>query len=80
MVLRDRNHPSVAFWSLGNESGGGSNFRKAYDGVRALDPRIIHYEGQGNWSYTDMTSNMYPSLSTHLHRMTIRGLTSALCV
>lgn len=64
MVLRDRNHPSVAFWSLGNESGGGSNFRKAYDGVRALDPRIIHYEGQGNWSYTDMTSNMYPSLST----------------
>ncbi len=63
MVLRDRNHPSVIFWSLGNESGGGSNFRNTYDAVRALDPRMIHYEGQGNWNYTDMTSNMYPSIS-----------------
>ncbi len=62
MVLRDRNHPSVIFWSLGNESGGGSNFRNTYDAVRALDPRMIHYEGQGNWNYTDMTSIMYPTL------------------
>ncbi len=63
MVLRDRNHPSVIFWSLGNESGGGSNFRNTYDAVRALDPRMIHYEGQGNWNYTDMTSIMYPTLT-----------------
>ncbi len=63
MVLRDRNHPAVIFWSLGNESGGGSNFRNTYDAVRALDPRMIHYEGQGNWNYTDMTSIMYPTLS-----------------
>lgn len=62
MVYRDRNHPSVIFWSLGNESGGGQNFRATYDAVRALDPRMIHYEGQGNWNYTDMTSNMYPAL------------------
>ena len=62
MTLRDRNHPSVIFWSLGNESGGGSNFRATYDAVRALDDRMIHYEGQGNWNYTDMTSDMYPSL------------------
>lgn len=62
MVLRDRNHPSVFFWSLGNESGGGSNFRATYNAVRDLDDRMIHYEGQGNWSYTDMTSNMYPSV------------------
>lgn len=64
MVYRDRNHPSVIFWSLGNESGGGQNFRATYDAVRELDPRIIHYEGQGNWNYTDLTSNMYPSLET----------------
>lgn len=62
MVYRDRNHPSVIFWSLGNESGGGQNFRATYDAVRDLDYRMIHYEGQGNWNYTDMTSNMYPSL------------------
>lgn len=64
MVLRDRNHSSVIFWSLGNESGGGNNFRATYDAVRNLDNRIIHYEGQGNWNYTDLTSNMYPSLET----------------
>ena len=62
MVYRDRNHPSVIFWSLGNESGGGRNFNDTYQAVKALDDRLIHYEGQGNWSYTDMTSNMYPTL------------------
>ena len=62
MVLRDRNHPSVIFWSLGNESGAGSNFRDTYDAVRALDERLIHYEGQGVWTYSDLTSNMYPTL------------------
>ena len=62
MVLRDRNHPSVVFWSLGNESGDGENFTDTYNAVRALDNRIIHYEGQGSWSHTDLTSDMYPSL------------------
>ena len=37
MVLRDRNHPSVIFWSLGNEAGGGSNFQACYDAARKLD-------------------------------------------
>lgn len=64
MVLRDRNHPSVVFWSLGNESGDGSNFTPTYNAVKALDSRIIHYEGQGSWNHTDLTSNMYPSLGT----------------
>lgn len=63
MVLRDRNHPSVIFWSLGNESACGINFRDCYDAVRALDNRLIHYEGQGTWTYTDMTSVMYPSMT-----------------
>lgn len=62
MVYRDRNHPSVIFWSLGNESGDGVNFTDTYNAVRALDNRIIHYEGQGSWNHTDLTSNMYPSL------------------
>ena len=35
MVLRDRNHPSVVFWSLGNESGGGDNFQATYDKVKS---------------------------------------------
>ncbi|MGL4292586.1 MAG: glycoside hydrolase family 2 TIM barrel-domain containing protein, partial [Bacteroidales bacterium] len=63
MVLRDRNHPAVIFWSLGNESGDGPNFTGAYNAVRRLDNRIIHYEGQGSWDHTDLTSNMYPSVS-----------------
>lgn len=62
MVLRDRNHPSVIFWSLGNESGDGENFTDTYDAVKALDNRLIHYEGQGSWNHTDITSDMYPSL------------------
>ena len=45
MVLRDRNHPSVIFWSLGNEAGGGANFRDCYDAAKKLDSRPVHYEG-----------------------------------
>lgn len=64
MVLRDRNHPSVFSWSLGNESGTGANLQAAYDRAKELDPqRIVHYEGatRGNADYTDMWSVMYPS-------------------
>ncbi len=66
MVLRDRNHPSIIFWSLGNESNSGSNFQATYDATRALDPRPIHYEGStnaGTSSATDIWSKMYPDLS-----------------
>ena len=51
MVLRDRNHPSVVFWSLGNESGGGDNFQATYDKVKELLPgrdAWVHYEGYKN--------------------------------
>lgn len=64
MVKRDLNHPSVIFWSLGNESGDGSNFQKAYDAVRAIDPRPIHYESAGSGKkYSDLGSNMYPTVN-----------------
>ena len=66
MVLRDRNCPSVVFWSLGNEGGIGPNFQSAYDAVRQLDNRMIHYEGHsGNKPFNDITdinSSMYPTL------------------
>ena len=60
MVRRDRLHPSVLFWSLGNESGRGSNIVAERDAVKALDSRPIHYEGQNE--VADIDSQMYPSL------------------
>ena len=62
MVKRDRNHPSVIFWSLGNEFGAGSNFRGMYNKVKSLDSRLIHNEQ--NQSYSDLGSNMYPKISS----------------
>ena len=53
MVQRDMHHPSVIFWSLGNESGRGKNHEGAAAFARALDPsRPLHYEGgiNGNWT------------------------------
>ena len=66
MVYRDRNHPSVMFWSLANESGVGVNFDFTYSATRALDSRPIHYEGYSNdnsAANTDMHSKMYPDLA-----------------
>ena len=65
MVLRDRNHPSVIFWSLGNECGGGSNFSTTYNTCKNLDSRFVHYEGAGSGTnYSDLGSNMYPTVSS----------------
>jgi len=63
MVLRDRNHPSVTFWSLGNESSNGVCFDATYKATKSLDPRIIHYEGAGGKNNTDLNSVMYPDLN-----------------
>ena len=66
MVRRDRNHPSIIFWSLGNESGVGCNFVASFKATKALDPRPIHYEGTSNAGRTDcseLNSKMYPDLS-----------------
>jgi len=64
MVLRDRNHPCIIFWSLGNEAGSGDNFKRMYDTIRELDDsRLIHYEGSHSRSCTDVISRMYPTES-----------------
>ena len=60
MVLRDRNHASVIFWSMGNECGGGNNFVASKKAIQALDNRLIHYEGMNE--VADMDSRMYPSI------------------
>lgn len=50
MVERDKNHPSIIFWSLGNEAGIGPNFEAAAAAARARDPgRLISYLGWGTW-------------------------------
>jgi len=60
MVKRDKNHPSVLFWSMGNESGNGWNFYKGYQHIKGIDPsRPIHYElAHYDWN-TDIESRMY---------------------
>jgi beta-galactosidase len=60
MVERDKNHPSVIVWSLGNEAGRGENLRAMAQWARDRDPtRLIHYEGDDNCDYTDVYSRMY---------------------
>ncbi|MGC4105707.1 MAG: glycoside hydrolase family 2 TIM barrel-domain containing protein [Thermomicrobiales bacterium] len=68
MVLRDRNHPSIIMWSLGNESGYGDNHDAMAAWVRAVDPsRPVHYEGSVHIAdrvskESDLHSVMYPSV------------------
>jgi len=64
MVLRDKNHPSVLFWSLGNESGTGPHHAAMSAWIRAYDPtRLIHYEsGRPGPEVSDIYSVMYPNL------------------
>lgn len=70
MVERDKNHPCVIFWSLGNESGWGQNHVAMHTWIKSRDTsRIVHYEG-ANYDYndgkylrdvTDIESRMYPN-------------------
>ncbi len=61
MVLRDRSHACVCFWSLGNEAGDGTNFIHEKNAILALDTsRPIHYEGDFDFTKSDFISRMYP--------------------
>jgi len=60
MVERDKNHPSVIIWSLGNEGGDGTNFQFASLWIHRRDPsRPVHYERAGLRPHTDIVCPMY---------------------
>jgi beta-galactosidase len=66
MVQRDRNHPSIIIWSMGNEAGFGPNFEACYNWIKAEDPtRPVQYERALNnahdRNFTDIICPMYMS-------------------
>ncbi|GGY59552.1 glycoside hydrolase family 2 TIM barrel-domain containing protein [Pseudoduganella albidiflava] len=71
MVERDKNHPSIIFWSLGNEAGTGPNFEAAAAWIRQADPnRLISYLGHGTLierhapnDYVDIYAPMYDDIT-----------------
>ena len=71
MAERDKNHPSIIAWSLGNESGHGTNHDAAAAWLRRYDPsRPLHYEGAIRFDWTsdqdvsDITCPMYPEIAS----------------
>ena len=65
MAYRDRNHPSVIVWSLGNEAGNGPNFEATYDWLKEFDPtRPVQYERAGMGRNTDIYCPMYASVDS----------------
>jgi beta-galactosidase/beta-glucuronidase len=63
MVERDKNHPSIILWSLGNESGMGPNHEAMAAAIREIDPtRLIHYESGYEHPCMDVVSCMYPTV------------------
>jgi len=62
MVERDKNHPSVVVWSMGNEMGDGVAITACADWLRMRDPtRPVHSERAGRGTNTDIVCPMYPS-------------------
>ena len=61
---RDKNHPSIMSWSLGNESGTGANLAACARWIRERTGgrAVVHYEGDHALEYTDIYSRMYPTL------------------
>ena len=64
MFERDKNHPCIIAWSLGNESGSGVNFMATYRWIHSRDrsSRPVHSEDAGTDSYTDIFCPMYKKL------------------
>ncbi len=79
MVRRDINHPSIIYWSMGNEAGNGINFLKPYNWLKSFDKsRPVHYERSGRpgkdefqEQNTDVIGWMYEQIPNiekkHLH-------------
>lgn len=78
MVARDRNHPSVIIWSIGNENLYGANFQKEYDWVKAADPTrpvMFSYPGKvpAGARATDILSLHYPTYAGDLEQYGVRA-------
>jgi beta-galactosidase len=77
MAERDKNHPSIIIWSMGNETGWGANFDTMYTAIKKIDPsRPIHYESKipayaNVLSRYDFISMMYPSVDEVLRLMNL---------
>jgi beta-galactosidase len=74
MVMRDKNHPSIIIWSLGNEAGRGPNHAAMAGWIHDFDiTRPVHYEpAQGTpqaEGYIDPTDPQYPKTNDHSHRL-----------
>ncbi|KAI0016793.1 glycoside hydrolase family 2 protein [Xylariomycetidae sp. FL0641] len=66
LAERDKNHPCVVMWSLGNEAFYGKNHQAMYDAIKKIDDtRLIHYEGDQDAKTADIFSRMY----THVDQM-----------
>jgi beta-galactosidase len=74
MVERDKNHPSIIIWSLGNEAGDGVNFEATYAWIKNRDPsRPVQYERAETRPHTDIICPMYRTIH-HLEEYIRRGL------
>lgn len=61
MVERDKNHPCIVMWSLGNEAGVGKNLAAMGKAIKSIDnSRPLHYEGDQSCEHVDLWSMMYP--------------------
>ncbi|MEL7221636.1 MAG: glycoside hydrolase family 2 TIM barrel-domain containing protein, partial [Bacteroidota bacterium] len=63
MVERDKNHPAIVIWSLGNEAGSGVNFQATAKWIKERDStRLVQYEQAWIEDYTDLVVPMYPTM------------------
>lgn len=76
LVERDKNHPSVITWSLGNETSFGPNFAESYDWIKNRDnTRPVQFEQSGTNEYTDIICPMYPSYDRIAHEAALENPT-----
>ena len=74
MVERDKNHPAIIIWSLGNEAGDGVNFEATYSWIKKRDPsRPVQYERAETRPHTDIVCPMYRQIH-HLEDFLKKGL------